>query len=550
MTKRTYSRNLHDRDTPVNWESSPYTYDMSDGEYSDTGEDTEIDDESCPFTRNVDPASPHNRRVTFLQLDGKKEHQPPVIISSPPKGHYANFNWTRFDSDAKIDLNRDSYFTQQPFDLFDKRMLFGRLLRIMSVKKSLQVKTKDNKEQAANAVQLADKITSVPLSTFMHASLRIAMLTTIILNIGVAIADIVVGKYSKLHFKLPVLAMSIVELCIMVVMWLWFRQSNGQLKRQQYVENITQEVMMHILTILSIWSFSTEKTYRTPDNAFGWVQIALLFIDVLGIFAAQVMRMVIVYKLIRDIITMLNPVGGNKVYSPIANAVLFRMLMVIIANFFVYISLALMLLAQVHSDNYFSENFDITWRSGSLILALTLMPWLNLLSFALVNYYWLLEILVSMNIKLATDVEFQNHMKSKYGEMVTDIINAAMLKANTSKKTLADINATAYMKKLLWVLQQPLSAIVFFAWQAIILLTSVAFDADYCFINCKYIYWILMVTFVICTCLINVHALLATISFNIMISLLFSVVIPFYPVCVPLLFWVKQTTHEDKHKLD
>ena len=53
---------------------------------------------------------------------------------------------------------------------------------------------------------------------------------------------------------------------------------------------------MYPLVIMAAVAFATEKMYTEPKDAFGWIQLILLIIDVIELVWTQTVRLMMTYK--------------------------------------------------------------------------------------------------------------------------------------------------------------------------------------------------------------------------------------------------------------
>ena len=56
---------------------------------------------------------------------------------------------------------------------------------------------------------------------------------------------------------------------------------------------------------------------------------------------------------------------------------------------------------QVHKDNYIPTDYRLALNSAIIMICMILLPLYSIVLFALVNYYWVTEVIVNINVSFA-----------------------------------------------------------------------------------------------------------------------------------------------------
>ncbi|ELT90042.1 hypothetical protein CAPTEDRAFT_206415 [Capitella teleta] len=512
---------------------SPYTYNLAEGQLPTTA-----------------------TSIQLLGDGGAKEM--PVTYAAPPTGHHGDFHipddedWDAYyDDDNYGDEGSEDFLYEDKFKVRDKRTLFGQLQQELLPQDENSVTNTDNQNHIKNGFKIADHLTKVPLSIVWHGFTEFWAASVFLSNAIVAIYDIV-RSATYLQYKVTALILGVVENLLVVGLWAVrkhpkFKSSPNyeqNIKYFQYAENIIHELLIFPLFIISIVGFATERMYQTPEDAFGWTQLILLVIDTIELVFTQGLRVFMVYRFMRDIQGVLKP-GTSKglCAQQFAGLVLSRAYLTFLGNVVLMLLLATMMGIQVHSDNYTSSNYHLTFRSGMLMVCLLILPIFSFVLFILANAYWIMEILIGLNLSVGQDESFSDKLKENYGEAVQGALQYAQHKIPASSKRLESLRETPTHKKALYgVLEIPI-VLCIFVYEILLLSSLFLFNgfADPWQNNA------VVLCFLVVLVAANIHliALMALSNLSIVLIVLSVLVYPFtVPICCRRKQQVDQTPFE------
>ena len=465
-----------------------------------------------------------------------------VLANQPPIGHHGDFYGVaprkhKKGLFAKWNESGDNNgLYEENMSVMDDSTVFGKAFSALGFNKSSSLTNKDTRKQARNALKLADSLTSVPLSKVWHVFTEVFNNLLFILNIAVAIADIARGP-TYLYYKVTALILGVIENLITFIMWAIKRHpkfKNSEKKEkfekyQQYTENIVSEILIYPLLILSILGFTTEKMYQKQD-AFGWVQLALIIFDTIVLIYNQIVRLHMLRRVMKDLHGVIHT-GGEKHKSSwnVAGSILPRLYYTVISNFLVILGLTCMFGIQSNRDNYTSSDYSLSLASGLVMLLLLLLPALSLVLFFAVNLYWVMEMLMKINYVIGSSDEFQEKIRKSYGDSLAEAVHFSRSKIPSNEKKLEDVQKTKFASKLLYCLHEIPFLFLIFTWQCLIIATVYCFDG---FEDTSLNMGIKM-AFLCLIIIANPHVTLLMVLSNFMVlALILGVII--YPLCLPL----------------
>ncbi len=486
-----------------------------------------------------------NQKENTGQNEDEKEVEfPTVPISYPPVGHmgdfFQKFPWTSLkEEDDDSSEDDDDLMLVESNTFRDDRTFFGTQFSSITIAQTQSLFFEDNKEQMSNAANVVDNVTQTPLSEFWHTFTQIFFNLVFFTNVVVAFVD--VGLYPVyLTYKIPTLILGILENIILFLMWAYIKarkkeEDQQSSKHQQYVENIVHEMLLYPSIIVSVLGVASDKMYSgSTSGAFGWVQIGLLCIDVMDLIWTQIVRLYMIYKFVKDLQRALMPDESQSCCNfNFAGRLLPRLYFTAVGNHLLFLLLIFIMFAQMNNDNLKTSNYRMTFSSMVIAISLMVLPILSLILFFAANGFWVMEFLISVNLKIATDTEFQKSLEDDYGAVMSDSLSFAMNKAKrkTAQRQLEDIRQIPAMKKLFYGLSEVHVLGLLFLWEALVLLVLIMFDG---FSSAGPLYST-KILFMIFSMVTNAQVLLLCIAMNTSTPFVFIGML-FYPISVYLCF--------------
>ena len=442
------------------WDRSPYTYKMRGGRrHSWLERATSARTQASPdiaLELNGDTLTTSGNNIDLLDIVA-------------PIGHFGDFyspeemGQLAYGSDSDTEdegLQHPGGYFEDPVLLNEDNTIFG-LLKSQISPGVVDVTNKMDRKQLLNGLKLADRIGTVPLSKAWHLFSEFFAIAVFIANVVVGIYDIIRAA-QHLYYKVSAVVFGVLENIILIIMWFIARHPKLKqredyktiLKRMQYAENITAEIFMYITIVISLFGFATEKMYQTPSDAFGWAQLILLILDLFAILYTNVVRMYMLYKLMKDILAVVypendTPGGYMNGKSSFAGYLMPRTHLTIVGNLCLLLVIGGMLGVQVWKDNYTSEDYHATLQSALLLILLILIPILGNILFPLINLYWVMELFTSLNVAVGNDTECMKKLGDEYGDTVAGTLEFAQTRFSQNQNKLLDVENTKNWQKLL-----------------------------------------------------------------------------------------------------
>ena len=541
MTNRSHNSSI--------WDNSPYMIFRNEGEEEEEGEKEEGEEETGD---TVDPIL--QRKNINLEEQLKNEIFPPVIHSEPPLGYFAEF---------KPEVQNQ--FSEEG-DLLSNTPL-GVVVDSLKMNSANSMRNEEVQKQSKFGAKFMDEVTKVPLSNFWHRVTQVFAVVIFVANAVCAIYD-VAREPQNLHYKVPSIFFGLVA---SILLFLWFNlrpnfaklglsmdeghveegSNEGRLeegckmkKKQQYIENIFHEALLYPIIVLSVFGFANDTIATDP---FGRVQLVLLIIDAIDALWTQIVRIYMIHRFVEDIRAVL----GSKV--DIGLNILLRGIITTVSNLVLFIFLIILLGLQVHNDNYCNTHDFKTdiWcknmtnnnstdplkyrgsvNSTFLLIAVVLLPLFNLVMFVVVNYFWVLELLLLLGAESKED----KWKDTDIGRTVADIADMAdMAKASFAK--LDDMRSAHPLNRFISVVTEPVFAAMILVWEVILVLAIYYYDGCHHSLSSVCSKGVVQTIFVLIAIVTNTHAVIVAILFNAGIVIAVAAVL-FYPVSFP--FFLKR----------
>ena len=193
-----------------------------------------------------------------------------------------------------------------------------------------------------------------------------------------------------------------------------------------------------------------------------------------------------------------------------------------------FLVLVLMLILQVHQDNLTDESYRLSWRSWLILLAFMLLPLYSIVVFILANAFWVMELLLRVNIRIGKDEDFNQELTKQYGVIVSDALTYTMKKVQSNEERLEEIRLTPLPKKFIYGAIEPLNAFLLVFWQIIVITALIVFAP---FPNDTVLSISLQIVFAVVLLLANGHTFIVAVAadFVVVASLLGGCC---YPACI------------------
>ena len=554
------------RDTLVTLDSAQRdTLDLFVGQVIDDDED---ENTCCGFCchkkKNDTKSTGWNKRMKGIwAMRGFQTAERPrdetEIHSPPPWAHdedYSRGKRTIFTSMLRKDLKKHKrkkrrvkrekkVITEEKFDFSDKTTIFGKITgSVMPDPTENIYKDPEFKEQAKLGAQLIDQVTKEPLSKWADRALHVFVHTLFFANLVAEIVDLALEP-EYFGFKVTAVCIGVLE---NLVVWLIFiimqlpcvkKSEHYELhkKHQQYVENVLAEVMIYPMIILTVVAFSSGKDYNVFINAedradvFKWCQMFLLLTDTAYLVITQVLRLRMLYRLLKDIQTNLGTGDELNLTGDwsLAGRIMPRAYFTVIGNIVLFIFLVIMFGAQVHKDNVETEDFGISMQSGVIMVCLLLLPFYSIGMFALVNYFWIMEIVLNINLTIGRQDELQDKLLAdeSYGKVMEVALSMAKKNIKVSEQKYKIIQTTPRWRKVLYGLTELHILLLLFFYQIVMvaaLFVFDGFDTDAKNIAVRVLFGLVMIV-------VNSHAFVMAIFSN-FVLLLLGIGMLFYPIFI------------------
>lgn len=164
--------------------------------------------------------------------------------------------------------------------------------------------------------------------------------------------------------------------------------------------------------------------------------------------------------------------------------------------------------------------------AGYMVMSTILVPILSIVIFILANYYYVLELMIKINVHVVENEKFREKLED-YGEVAQGIMGFAKQNVHATPGRLRDIQSLTTFQKVFYVLREWWIDLIFFLWTTIVIL--------YCYFFYSYasqdkvagtFYLIYMVSFVACVVMFTAGnyqtLLIVTVTNFIMIPLFLS----------------------------
>lgn len=200
-------------------------------------------------------------------------------------------------------------------------------------------------------------------------------------------------------------------------------------------------------------------------------------------------RIYIAFTLHQNITSMVPNVKKEDTYWSFGNRTVFN----IFLNSFLFVLMIFLLALQVYHENL-SENkpIDVQQKENEtgeeqivmsqitiyMIITTLIVPTLSLVVFAFLNYYYLLEIMIKVNIHVLNSGRLRNKIK-QHSPQTNDILRFAKMNIHATPGRLRDIKSLNLFQRVFYILQE--------WWIDLLVLIWVAMIATYCYFTYNHI---------------------------------------------------------------
>ena len=218
-----------------------------------------------------------------------------------------------------------------------------------------------------------------------------------------------------------------------------------------------------------------------------------------------------------------------------AGGLLMRGYVTIVGNAVLFLLQVVLMGAQMNAENLqTSKHYYMGYRSGMQAFCLIVLPLYSMFMFVMANSYWVMELLIMLNLKVGTSPDFQKKYDSDV--VVSDAVGFCMARAETTKDRLADIQSLSTSKKVLYGLSDARIIVLLLIWVALVCMVLFTFDA---FENPIYDS-LALGSFAVVAAVSN-YQLVALVVTMVVTTPVLAVGMAVYPVSMMICFWKKPT---------
>ena len=331
-------------------------------------------------------------------------------------------------------------------------------------------------------------------------------------------------------------------ICARISGWASNREA-GDLRRYHAHHDVIVmilQVLLYPIIIMATLGFASDKMYTKPANALAWTQVILLTIDVLDLLWTQSVRLYMIYQLFADLKDTMKSDEDEEskkscCSSADAGGLLMRGYVTIVGNAVLFLLQVVLMGAQMNAENLqTSKHYYMGYRSGMQAFCLIVLPLYSMFMFVVANSYWVMELLIMLNLKVGTSPDFQKKYDSDV--VVSDAVGFCMARAETTKDRLADIQSLSKSKKVLYGLSDARIIVLLLIWVALVCMVLFTFDA---FENPIYDS-LALGSFAVVAAVSN-YQLVALVVTMVVTTPVLAVGMAVYPVSMMICFWKKPT---------
>ena len=161
----------------------------------------------------------------------------------------------------------------------------------------------ENRKRAQEGVKVLNNITKKPLNRCWAYFSEIYPIILYLINLIVTLMSTIQNPH-PMSFKIPYVILSFVEnIMLWTVSGIFFfkEKTEKNEKYKQYIENITHELLIYPVIVVTVIAFSTEKSYVTPTTPVQWIALLILIFDAVDLLKTTANRLYMTCRAIADI---------------------------------------------------------------------------------------------------------------------------------------------------------------------------------------------------------------------------------------------------------
>ena len=267
----------------------------------------------------------------------------------------------------------------------------------------------------------------------------------------------------------------------------------------------------------------------------GRLDLILITFDIISLIYVYGSRIYIVFKFMQNLTEMMPDIADTNSIFAFTNRIIFT----VILNSFLFASMIALLGLQVYHENLpenkpaevlqqeeetGEEKIIMTHVAAYMLITTLLVPILSIVVFALANYYYLLELMIKVNVQVLQSGDMREKI-DEYGEVAQGIMGFAKKNVHATPGRLRDIQSLTTFQRVFYVLREWWIDLLFSVWSAILVLYSYFF---YEYVSKDSVngtfYLVYIATFVTCVSIFvfaNYHTFLVVLVTNVIMVPLF-----------------------------
>lgn len=235
----------------------------------------------------------------------------------------------------------------------------------------------------------------------------------------------------------------------------------------------------------------------------------LITFDIISLVYVYGSRMYIVSSFMKNLNAMFpNATDGDSLFN-----ITSRLVYTIVMNSILFVVMLVLLGLQIYHENldenkpeYFKaweeerdeQWFYVSYTIAYMVLATIVVPLLSIVTFILANYYYILELMIKINMQVLKNSKFRSKLED-YGDVAQGIMGFATKNVHATPGRLRDIQTLSTFQRVFYVLREWWIDLVFFLYASALVL--------YAYFYYEYIsraqvsdtfFLVYLVTFVLC----------------------------------------------------
>ncbi|XP_067930790.1 uncharacterized protein [Watersipora subatra] len=371
------------------------------------------------------------------------------------------------------------------------------------VKKSQRAMYKENTEQVQEGIKVVETLTEPVLSKPL--SLITTMLPYVIFAVSliVSVIGIVGDEVQKISynrgtdyscFTLDIIDLALLTCNAFLHRTPWFRGKSDEekerlQKRQQLVDNVLAEILLYPSIMCSLIGVTTDRIWMfnfSDSSSIGHnerlsiIDVILITFDVCSLLYVYVSRMYIVYCFMKNLESMF----PNATDASNRFAITTRIFYTVVLNSLLFGFMIIHLSLQVYHENL-PENkpaahrekelargekvqiIYVSYIAGLMMVCTIVLPIFNIVIFVLANYYYVIELMVNINLHVVRKKECRKKLE-EHGDVAKGIIGFAGQNVHATPGRLRDLQTLTMFQRVFFVLREWWIDVIFAVWATMV----------------------------------------------------------------------------------